>query len=1047
MVDLFHPLGIYILALGAGFLIPLFHRSSPRLATGLFLVALTGMAVIGGTGFFALAGGAPAIDIETAGIAPPFAINLRFGLYESLFVFAVNLAGLLAALHYLPRLREQAATLLLFIIMVMGIDGMVMTRDLFNLFIFIEITSLATYSLIGFEGREKLLSAGFKYIIATSVASTFFLLGTAFLYYQTGTLNIDDLIASRSLIGGPVGQVALILLLSSLLIELKPYPANGWGLDVYETAPGAIASMISVGVSAGIFFALYKVLPLFDGFLASIAVVGAITFLVSNAIGLKQDNVKRLLGYSSIGQIGLLAMALALLEKYGQPTHLALIVGGLFLNHLLAKAGLFWLAGAVQREHVRDWSALAGRPLPLLVFGVCLAALIGLPPFPGFWAKWGLVLELAIDNLYGWIALVLVGSLLEAAYLFRWFGHALRAREGDAETTTGIDPWQLMPPAVAAILLAVSGYYTAQAAGVTPGLSFLPLYAAAALLLLEPLPGRIKSLAMLAAVGAGGFWIARDLAGLNRIFALILVGGGLLVSVATLYRGDARRGFYPLLAALLLSLATLLHARTSLAFFFSWEIMTLSSYLLVTLGRDAVKPALLYLLFSLGSAFCLLAGFALAFAATGSIDLAALGKAGAATPVVFSLLALGFAIKVGAFGFHIWLPGTYAEADDDTTAILSAVMSKAGIFGLAIVAGHLGVRADIGLDPAYVLGWIGMLTATFGALMAVFQEDLKRVLAYSSMGQLGYIVAGLAMMSHLGWVAALYMTVNHFLYKGVLFLAAAGVIYRTRTRLMYQMGGLIKNMPVTFVAVMIAIIAMSGVPPLSGFGGKWLLFNAMMDKGWYFLAALAFFSSAVAFLYMFRILQTVFLGQRKSAHKDLREAPAILLAPQIALLAGIMVLSAYPKLLLDPLSAAVAAYVPGTLVWDGLALQSHLGYWNAPLTMIIIGVVWAVPLVILLLMSLTMKIQPVKQFNIVYAAERPDRPEDTHFAFRFFAHYERAIGFLVQPRATAFWSSISEWSHTLAASMRVLYTGNGQTYAFFILLYFVALYFANGGTV
>ena len=1044
MVDLLHPLGIFVLALGAGFLIPLLYSSRPGLATGLFLAALTGMTIIAGTGFFALAGGAPVIEIETAGIAPPFSINLHFGLYESLFVFAVNLAALLAALHYLPRLREQAATLLLFVIMVMGIDGMVMTRDLFNLFIFIEITSLATYSLIGFEGGGKLLSAGFKYIVATSVASTFFLLGTAFIYYQTGTLNIDDIVANRSLIAGPVGTVALVLLLTSLLIELKPYPANGWGLDVYENAPGAIASMISVGVSAGVFFALYKVLPLFGDFLTSIAVVGGITFLVSNLIGLKQDNVKRLLGYSSIGQIGLLALALALLEKYGQHTHLALIVGGLFLNHLLAKAGLFWLAGAVQKERIRDWAAVAGQPLLLLVFGVCLAALIGLPPFPGFWAKWGLVLELAVDNLYGWIALVLVGSLLEAAYLFRWFGHALRTEDSEpAQISLG----QLLPPAAAAALLAVTGYFTAQSAGATSLQLFLPVFAAAALFLVDGLPGRIKSLIMLAVVAAGGLWVTGDLQGLNRIFALILVAGGILMAVATLYRNDARRGFYPLMAALLLSLATLPAAQTSLAFFTGWELMTLSSYLLVTLGRDGVKPALSYLLFSLSSAFLILTGFAIAFAATGSIELSALGNAGESAPLAFSLLALGFVIKAGAFGFHIWLPGAYTEADDDTTAILSAVMSKASIFGLVIVAGHLGVSADIGLDPAYVLGWIGMLTATFGALMAVFQEDLKRMLAYSSMSQLGYIVAGIALMSHLGWVAALYLTVNHLLFKGVLFLAAAGVVYRTNTRLMYQMGGLIKNMPVTFVAVMMAIIAMSGVPPLTGFGGKWLLFNAVMDKGWHWLAALAFFSSAVAFLYMFRILQTVFLGQRKLAHKDLREAPVILLVPQVIMLGIILLLSAYPKLLLDPLSAAVAPYVAGELVWDGLALQSHLGYWNAPMIMIIVGAVWAVPLIVLLLVSLTIKIQPVKQFNIVYAAERPHRPEDTHYAYRFFAHYERAIGFLVKPRATAFWSAIGEWSHTLAASMRVIYTGNGQTYAFFILVYFVALYFANGGTV
>jgi formate hydrogenlyase subunit 3/multisubunit Na+/H+ antiporter MnhD subunit len=1039
---LLHPLSIYVVALGSGFLIPLLFRARAGLAVALFMVALAGMTLIPAFGFVVLLQGGPTIEILTAGVAPPFAINLRFGLNESLFVLAVNLAGLLAAWHHLQRLRETAAAMLLCIILIMGIDGMIMTRDLFNLFIFIEITALATYGLLGLEGSGAALAAGFKYIIATSIASALLLLGTIFVYHQTGTLNIDDLVASRALISGPIGFVALLLLLTSLLIELKPFPANGWGLDVYETAPGAIASLISVGVSAGVLFALFKLLPLLDGFLTSIAVVGGLTFLISNLIGLKQLNARRLLGYSSIGQMGLLTLALAVLHQQELEPYLALIVGGLFVNHLLAKAGLFWLAALVQRDRIEDWSAIAARPLVVVVFGVCLVALVGLPPFPGFWAKWELTLQLAGAGQYGWIAVVLIGSLLEAVYLFRWFGYSLRSGEAPAAQ---MEVRRLLPVLSVVLLLFAAGYagmwYSLQE--LTPLL--LPLGAGALLWLLDALPGRLKALLTLAVVALGGGWLVTGLQGLNLIFGMLLVGGGVLVAVATLYRADARKGFYPLLSVLLLSLAALLRAGTSLEFFFSWELMTLSSYLLITLGRDAVRPALGYLLFSLGSAFLILAGFAVAYAASASIELAALGDSGALTGVVFALLAAGFAIKLGAFGAHIWLPGAYTEADDDFTAILSAVVSKAGVFGLVLVAAQLGVRSEIGLDPAYVLGWVGILTATFGALMAVFQEDVKRLLAYSSMGQLGYIVAAIALMNHLGWVTALYLSVNHFLYKGILFLAVAGVILRTGTRLMYRMGGLIKNLPWTFFAVMIAIIAMSGVPPLTGFGGKWMLFNAMMDKGWYWLAALAFFSSAVAFLYMFRLLQTVFLGQRKLEHKDLREAPAILLIPQFVLIVLIMVLSVYPKLLLDPLSAAIDPYFASTLVWEGAALQTRLGYWNAPLVMVVVGAVWAVPLVILALLSLTLKIQPVRQFNIVYAAERPDRPETTHYAYNFFAHYERALGFLVRPRATAFWDSACEWTHTMAASARVLYTGNGQTYALFILIFFIVLYFANGG--
>lgn len=1042
---LLHPLGIFVLALGAGFLIPLFDRAHRGSAIMVFLATLAAMAFIAGFNLLAIMNTGAAIDIETAGIAPPFSINLRFGLFEGGFVLAVNTVALFAAWHFLPSLKQHASALLLYLILVMGINGMVMTRDLFNLFIFIEITSIATYALIGMERTGSVLTAGFKYIMATSIASAFFLLGTIFIYYQTGTLNIDDIIAHGNLIQGPIGFIATLFVLTSLLIELKPYPANGWGLDVYETAPGGIASLISVGVSAGIFFAVYKLLPLMTAYLDSIALIAGATFIASNVIGLKQENAKRLLGYSSIGQMALLTLAMALMQKTGAEAQLPLIVGGLFINHLFAKAGLFWLADIVNKTSITEWSAIARRPGLLLLFGIMISALIGLPPFPGFWAKWELVMQLASAELYAWIVIILLGSVLEAAYLFRWFSYARQQAATEESQPAVASFWQPAPVVMACLLLFVSGYLMAMQMHVASPVMFLPLVAGFALWLIDGLPGRYKKLPMLAAVAAGGYLLTYDLEGINRLFSYLFIGGGLLVSIGSMYRDDARKGFYPLLAVLLLSLATLLQAQTSLEFFFGWELMTLSSYLLVTLGRDGVKPALTYLLFSLGSAYFILSGFALAYAASGSIALSDLGASGSAMTAVFSLLAIGFIIKLGGFGVHIWLPDAYAESDDDFTAILSSVVSKAGIFGLIIIAAQLGVRSEIGLDAAYVLGWMGILTATFGALMAVFQEDIKRLVAYSSMGQLGYIVTGIALMSHLGWVSALYITVNHFLFKGILFLSVAGIILRTNERFMYKMGGLIKNMPFTFVFVMIAIIAMSGVPPLSGYGGKWMLFNALMEKGWYWIAALAFFSSAVAFLYMFRLLQTVFLGQRKLEHAKLREAPAILLVPQVVMVACIMVISAYPKLLLDPLSAAIDPWISNTLVWDGTTMLAHYGQWNAPMIMAIVGGVWMIPLIILLLVSLTLKIQKVEQFNIVFAAERPRRPEETHFAYNFFAHYDRAIGFLVRPRATAFWNAAVEWTHTLGSSLRIFYNGNGQTYALFIIMYFVAMFMVNGG--
>jgi len=1078
------PLGLFILALGAGFLIPLFYRANKTLALSVFFATLAALVFIAGSNLLALVDGAPTIIIETAGIQSPFSINLRFGLFEGGFVLAVNTVALLAAWHYLPMLKQHASALLLYLILVMGINGMVMTRDLFNLFIFIEISSIATYALIGMGRGGAVLAAGFKYIIATSIASAFFLLGTTFLYYQTGTLNIDDLIAHADLIRGPIGFISLIFLLTSLIIELKPYPANGWGLDVYETAPSGIASLISVGVSAGMFFALYKLLPLFSPFLSSISLIGGLTFILSNLIGLKQDNSKRLLGYSSIGQIGLLLLALSLLTQFNEQQQIPLIVGGLFINHLFAKAGLFWLAGVVDRPSIRDWSAMTKRPQLLLLFAILITALVGLPPFPGFWAKWQLILTLASHAQYVWIVLILFASLLEVAYLFRWFSYARQdvskdvsqnkvatnaideIKSAETKSSTQVDTviatnffstnvCSTLAIWSAVLLLFAIGYAMATTLPIDSTSLFLPLVVGFALWLIDGVNSRFRDLPMLVGVAFAGYLLTADLVGINQLFSYLLIGGGLLLSIAAVYRHDQRKGYYPLLGVLLLSLASLLHAQNSLEFFFSWELMTLSSYLLVSLGhsplstsatgKGAIKASLTYLLFSLASAYFILTGFAVAYAATGNIQLAGLANSGTAVNLIYSLLAIGFLTKMGAFGVHIWLPDAYGESDDDFSAILSAVVSKAGVFGLIIIAAHLGVRSGSGIDATYVLGWIGILTATFGALMAAFQEDIKKLVAYSSMGQLGYIVTGIAIMSHLGWVAAMYMTVNHFLFKGILFLSVAGVILRTNERLMYKMGGLIKNMPVTFTATLIAIIAMSGVPPLSGYGGKWMLFNALMDKGWVWIAALAFFSSAVAFLYMFRLLHNVFLGQRKLEHAKLKEAPVILLIPQLVMIAGIMVISANPKLLIDQLSAVINPWISNTLVWDGFTMQAHYGYWNAPSIMLIVAGVWLVPLIALLLFSMTMKIQKVEQFNIVYAAERPRRPEETHFAYKFYAHYDRAIGFMVRPRATAFWNGSVEWSHSLASSVRVFYNGNGQTYALFVIIYLVAMFVFNGG--
>ncbi len=1014
---LLHPLNIFIIGLGGAFLIPLLYRIGGNAVAAALLIALAAMTLISGVALWQLAHGAAPIEILTGGARPPVAINLRVGLPEAIAAFSVNVVALLGAA---TMLREKYGVVLIYLLIVMGIQGMVMTRDLFNLFVFLEIVSIATYGLLSLRDTPAALSATFKYLMATVLASGFFLLGTVLIYAVTGLLNIDDLIANRASIAGPIGIAGLIFLLACLLLELKPFPANGWGLDTYETARPDVAAMISGGVSAGVFFALLKLLPLFEQQLPLIAVLGIVTFVFSNLIGLRQSKAQRLLGYSSVAQMALMTTAAALIYRPGHEAAMLLVIGGLFVNHLFAKVGLFWLAGYIGQTRLREWS-LAGHPAVIVIFGLLIAAIAGLPPFPGFFAKWQFILILAADHRYLFIALILLGSLVEAAYMFRWFGHAVHRDEKPLTSRVG----ELAPIYGMGALLIISGAVVARLAGIDALFVALPLCAGLAVCLAWTLPTRAQGVFTLALVAIAGVWLIRDVSGLGQLYGMILLAGGIVVSIACLVRTDKRPGFYPLLAVMLLSLPALPYASTSLEFLVIWELITLSSYFLVLQRRAAMPHALLYLLFSLAAAFFLLVGFAVMHAASGSISLSAFRTAGPDAPAVFVLLALGLLIKAGAAGVHVWLPGTYAEAPDDVSALLSAVISKVAIFGL-LMATYIAIRSETGLGLAYILGAIGMLTTLVGALLAVQQDDIKRMLAYSSMSQLGYIVAAIALMSHLGWVTALYLVANHLLVKGILFIAAAAVILRTGTRLLSELGGLARVMPQTFALATIAIVAMSGLPPLAGFGGKWLLLSAMMEKGWYVSALMTLVATFVGFLYMARFIQALFFGESKAASAAITEAPFALLLPQYVLVAGILVMSFFPKLLIEPVSAAIDPQFASTLRWQGMSLELIYATWN-PVPVMAFAVAVAAAL-----------------FALLWFAQR-SRPlaprEDGLYAFA-----QSICAALTPALASRLWVETAAMAAFAAERSRRIYTGNGLTYNLVIVYYLLALYIFGGGT-
>jgi len=221
---------------------------------------------------------------------------------------------------------------------------------------------------------------------------------------------------------------------------------------------------------------------------------------------------------------------------------------------------------------------------------------------------------------------------------------------------------------------------------------------------------------------------------------------------------------------------------------------------------------------------------------------------------------------------------------------------------------------------------------------------------------------------------------------------------------------------------------MSGLPPLAGFGGKWLLLSAMVEKGGYGSAVITLLATFVGFIYMARFIQTIFLGPRKLQHVGVAEAPAALLVPQYLLIAGILAMSFFPKILIEPVSKAIDPQFASTLVWQGMSLEMIYGYWNPVPVMAFALAAAAVLFALFWLLHLkgASKVRGLSTNG-------------------FYDTCSRVFAILTPPWATEFWAGVAGATSALAGTMRLLYTGNGQTYNLYVLCYFLVVYLLGGG--
>jgi len=364
---------------------------------------------------------------KMAGWVPPFGICFVLDGLSILMLITVNIIALTATIFsipYMEKYTDKWKYYTLFLLMLTAMNGAVITGDIFNLFVWLEIGAISSYALVAFGTEQEELEASFKYAVMSSSASLFILIGIGFLYSYTSTLNMADI--GKTLLEKPnstlVGFVSVLFLLGfGLKSALVPF--HSWLPDAHPSAPAPISAMLS-GVlikSLGVYAltrVIFNIIGTTQLFLEILVILGSISMVVGVLLALYQWDYKRLLAYHSISQVGYIILGIGLGTPFG-------ILGGLFhlVNHSVFKSLLFLTSGAVEyTTGTRDLQKMGGLSTKMPVTGntslIASMSIAGIPPFNGFWSKLIIVIACIQANKF-WLALIaiIVSILTLASFL------------------------------------------------------------------------------------------------------------------------------------------------------------------------------------------------------------------------------------------------------------------------------------------------------------------------------------------------------------------------------------------------------------------------------------------------------------------------------------------------------------------------------------------------------------------------------------------------------------------------------------------------------
>lgn len=425
------PALIVVVPLGAALIAPLVAYFSKTLVRLLTIMALL-VANLGAVAILLKVLNEGTWHYHFGGWAPPWGIEYVLDPLSGTMAVLVTFVALVVAVYAGPFMTNNpkfkaGIFYSFFLLLSTGLLGMMITGDVFNLYVFLEISSLAGYSLIAAGGNRATVAA-FRYLLIGTIGASFYLLGIGYLYAATGSLNMADLTEKLvPLMDSPVVIVAIVMIMLGFGIKMAMFPLHGWQPDAYTYSHPAASALIA-GVMAKV--PAYAALRFFFFIMAATAgpvhkvlqvmgLLSAAGIIIGSIMAIAQKDFRRMLAYSSVAQIGYIVVGLAIgnsLALIGAVLHI--------INHAIMKSCLFLVAGGVKwrtGEHSIDKFMELNKKLPLTMGALIIAALsmVGLPPTAGFFSKWYLVLGAIEEGMWFYVVIIILSSLLNAIYFFR----------------------------------------------------------------------------------------------------------------------------------------------------------------------------------------------------------------------------------------------------------------------------------------------------------------------------------------------------------------------------------------------------------------------------------------------------------------------------------------------------------------------------------------------------------------------------------------------------------------------------------------------------